>query len=268
VILGTAEQCARLLASAQARSRAATPAAVARAGARGHAAGARCRASAIPCTGRSTRAPSGSSSSPTRAASSGPHVALARAFRDGVAEPGAAADDERLDADRRGAARPRLLAATVEGVPLLARTAACSRTWPRSASAVGFHGGRPRRRSRTSRAAELMLAPRSRRGRGTSSSRSTTPPTAPARLPLRALAFYRAKLGAAGFVARRGRRARRDRRAAADREARAAATTHAENPSARTSARRRDEIVRIYSTSGTTGTPSYIPLTAATSTTG
>ena len=32
--------------------------------------------------------------------------------------------------------------------------------------------------------------------------------------------------------------------------------------SARTSARRREEIVRIYSTSGTTGAPSYIPLTA------
>ena len=39
--------------------------------------------------------------------------------------------------------------------------------------------------------------------------------------------------------------------------------TRGRTRSARTSARSRAEIVRIYSTSGTTGTPSYIPLTAS-----
>ena len=47
-------------------------------------------------------------------------------------------------------------------------------------------------------------------------------------------------------------------------KARAARHGHAgATRSARTCARRRAEIVRIYSTSGTTGTPSYIPLTAS-----
>ena len=39
-------------------------------------------------------------------------------------------------------------------------------------------------------------------------------------------------------------------------------TTTADNPFGAHLCADRDEIVRIYSTSGTTGTPSYIPLTA------
>ena len=63
---------------------------------------------------------------------------------------------------------------------------------------------------------------------------------------------------------RRGRRARRDRRAAAHREGRTAhELQRARCRSARMSPCPHDRIVRIYSTSGTTGTPSYIPLTAA-----
>ena len=77
-------------------------------------------------------------------------------------------------------------------------------------------------------------------------------------------AFYREKLAAAGIRLRsRRRRARRHRAAAAHREARAQGDLHPPTtPSARISARTPAEIVRIYSTSGTTGAPSYIPLTA------
>ena len=72
--------------------------------------------------------------------------------------------------------------------------------------------------------------------------------------------FYRDKLSAGS---RRRRRARRDRAAAAHREARAQGHRHARQPDRRPPLRAApDEIVRIYSTSGTTGTPSYIPLTA------
>ncbi len=70
VILGTAEACARLLEEAQEKVAAGgEPAAVAGdVGARGPRLGRQAaRASAIPFTGRSTRAPSGSSSSPTSA---------------------------------------------------------------------------------------------------------------------------------------------------------------------------------------------------------
>ena len=61
VILGTSEECARLLETATTRRRAE----VAR---RSAPPAARSPASAIPCTSRSTRAPSGSSSWPTSAA--------------------------------------------------------------------------------------------------------------------------------------------------------------------------------------------------------
>ena len=55
---------------------------------------------------------------------SGHHVALARALRErGRRGLGRAAADERRDADRRRAARPRLSGATVKAVPILARTA-------------------------------------------------------------------------------------------------------------------------------------------------
>ena len=51
-------------------------------------------------------------------------------------------------------------------------------------------------------------------------------------------------------------------RAPADREGRAAGDPHAREPFGAHLCAERSEIVRIYSTSGTTGTPSYIPLTA------
>ena len=66
VVLGTSEACARLLEEAQARCRGASRERPSRA--RSARPAASCRASAIRFTGRSTRAPSGSSSSRTRAA--------------------------------------------------------------------------------------------------------------------------------------------------------------------------------------------------------
>jgi len=76
-------------------------------------------------------------------------------------------------------------------------------------------------------------------------------------------AFYRAKLGGAGIssAAEAGSLADiaklplTDKRELKD-------TVTAENPVGTHLCATRDEIVRIYSTSGTTGTPSYIPLTA------
>ena len=76
-------------------------------------------------------------------------------------------------------------------------------------------------------------------------------------------AFYRDKLGAAGFgsageaggladIARLPLTTKQELRA----------TVTAENPIGAHLCARREEIVRVYSTSGTTGTPSYIPLTA------
>ena len=74
VVLGTSQECARLLAAAQEQvDRGRSPHAVASDdGSADHARpAARSRGSAIRCTARSTRAPSGSSSSPTPAASAG-----------------------------------------------------------------------------------------------------------------------------------------------------------------------------------------------------
>ena len=89
VILGTAEECARLLAEAQqpGRRRWRGGRRRARAGRRDPRPRAAERpASAIPCTARSTRAPSASSSSPTPQGVSGAHVSLARAFAPAVRE--------------------------------------------------------------------------------------------------------------------------------------------------------------------------------------
>ena len=66
VILGTAEECARLLEAARWRRRRGDRAR------RSAPTAGRSPASATPCTSRSTRAPSGSSSSPTSAASAAP----------------------------------------------------------------------------------------------------------------------------------------------------------------------------------------------------
>jgi citrate synthase len=87
VILGTSESCALLLEEAQGRVlRGAAPGAVAGEMAEAiRTSGGRARASATRCTGRSIPVPSGSSSWRTNAGVSGPHVVLARCFREAVA---------------------------------------------------------------------------------------------------------------------------------------------------------------------------------------
>jgi phenylacetate-CoA ligase len=76
-------------------------------------------------------------------------------------------------------------------------------------------------------------------------------------------AFYREKLGAAGFgsAAAAGGLAQIARLPLTEKQE-LKATTTPENPVGSHLCAARDEIVRIYSTSGTTGVPSYIPLTA------
>ena len=122
--------------AAQARRRGRRPGPRRRLRARSARRAASCRASGTPCTSRSTRAPSGSSSSPTSAASSGAarraRARVPRRRRRGV---GPAADDERLDADRRGDARPRLPGGDGQGgADPRPHRRACSPTSPRSAS--------------------------------------------------------------------------------------------------------------------------------------
>ena len=76
-------------------------------------------------------------------------------------------------------------------------------------------------------------------------------------------AFYRAKLGEAGIASAAeagGIDGLADLPLTDKRELKDTATP--ENPVGTHLCATRDEIVRIYSTSGTTGTPSYIPLTA------
>jgi phenylacetate-CoA ligase len=75
-------------------------------------------------------------------------------------------------------------------------------------------------------------------------------------------AFYREKLGAAGLSTAEDVGGLEDiARLPLTDKAEVKATTTAENPIGAHLCAGRDEIARIYSTSGTTGTPSYIPLT-------
>ena len=85
------------------------------------------------------------------------------------------------------------------------------------------------------------------------------------RLSARELGFLSRQAGGGRLFDRReNRRARRNRKTALHREGRAARKLAAPmRRSARISRRPMARIVRIFSTSGTTGTPSYIPLTEA-----
>jgi phenylacetate-CoA ligase len=76
--------------------------------------------------------------------------------------------------------------------------------------------------------------------------------------------FYREKLGAAGVgsAAEAGGLAELARLPLSDKNE-LRATTTPDNPIGTHLCASRDELVRIYSTSGTTGTPSYIPLTSS-----
>jgi phenylacetate-CoA ligase len=75
--------------------------------------------------------------------------------------------------------------------------------------------------------------------------------------------FYRAKLAAAGFASAAAAGGLADiTRLPLTEKAELKATTTPDNPVGAHLCAERAEVVRIYSTSGTTGTPSYIPLTA------
>ena len=76
--------------------------------------------------------------------------------------------------------------------------------------------------------------------------------------------FYREKLTAAGFASARAAGGLADiAQLPFTEKSELKATVTPENPIGAHLCATRDEIVRIYSTSGTTGTPSYIPLTAS-----
>jgi len=76
--------------------------------------------------------------------------------------------------------------------------------------------------------------------------------------------FYRAKLAAAGFASAAAAGGLEGlARLPLTEKAELKATTTPDNPVGAHLCAERPEIVRIYSTSGTTGTPSYIPLTAS-----
>ena len=99
--------------------------------------------------------------------------------------------------------------------------------------------------------------------RGTSSSRSTTRAIARSSPTSSSARLSTARSSRGGLDPRRTPAGSPTSRAAAHREARAQGDRDRRRTrSARTSAPTPSEIVRIYSTSGTTGTPSYIPLTA------
>ena len=198
---------------------------------------------------------------------SGPHVALARAFRDAVAE--AWGRPLTMNVSMPIAAVMLDLGfppPTVKAVPILARTAGLlAHLAEEQRAADRLPDGRRGRGGGRRTSAGVMLDARGRDapvGRAARARRRGLPRAA--RLPARAL----------GLLPREARRRGLDGRASAgglDGDRAAAAHREAascgrpvtpENPIGAHLCAARDEIVRIYSTSGTTGTPSYIPLTA------
>ena len=199
---------------------------------------------------------------------SGPHVVLARRFRDAVAE----AWGKPLTMNVSMPIAAVLLdlgfrSATVKSIPMLARTAgllahlAEERQRPLGFLMAGQSGGGDRvpARDRSDAGAGGRDA-----AVGRSSSRLTTPSIATQLAYLfERSGFYRAKLGEAGVGSprRRADSAEIGALPLTDKaELRAGVT--AENAIGAHLCATPDEIVRIYSTSGTTGMPSYIPLTA------
>ena len=177
-----------------------------------------------------------------------------------------------VDADRGRDARPRLPAGDGEGDPDPRPHGRPARAPGRGAGAAGRLPAWPGRAEEAiayERQPDAGPADARARGRGASVGRAARDrrrelPRA-ARLPLRALGVLprEARGGRVRLGARRPGGLADIARLPLTEKRELKATTHAATTrSARTSAPRRDEIVRIYSTSGTTGTPSYIPLTA------
>ncbi len=162
--------------------------------------------------------------------------------------------------------------ATVKAVPILARTAgllahlAEEQEQPLgflmaagAEEAIEYESGRPEDRS------ALMLAPEvETRPWAEQLAADDAAYRDPARLPVRALGLLPREAGGAPASRRPRRRAGspRSRGCRSPRSTSCARRARPDNPVGAHLCATRREIVRIYSTSGTTGTPSYIPLTA------
>ena len=274
VILGTSEACAQLLEEAQERVAAGgEPAAVAADVARAvHASGGR-----LPGFGHPVHRPLDPRAERVLELAdargvSGPHVLLARHLRDAAAE--AWGRPLTMNVSMPIAAVMLDLgfpSATVKAVPILARTAgllAHLAEEQRAADRVPHgraRGGGGRVRAPAGGRAQLILAPEvETRPWAEQLALDDASYRDPARLPLRALAPSTGRSSrAAGFesAAEAGGLAEIARLPLTEkRELRETCTP--ENPIGAHLCVEPAEIVRIYSTSGTTGTPSYIPLTA------
>ena len=225
------------------------------------------RDSAIRCTSRSTRAPSGSSSSPTSKQVSGPHVALARALRESVAEVWGKPLTMNVSL-------PIAAVMLDLGFPAVGREVGAD---PRA------HGRAARAPRRGARAPARLPDGRGGRGRGRVRGRLMLEPEVETRSWDEQLAldgasyrdqlaylfersaFYREKLDGGRVRLGRGRRRPRptSQRCPFTEKRELRETVTPENPIGAHLCAAPAEIVRIYSTSGTTGAPSFIPLTAA-----
>ena len=270
VVLGTAESCARVLEEAQARVTAGdSPAAVTDEIARTmHASGER-----VPGFGHPVHRPLDPRAERILELAdardvSGPHVLLARSLRDAVAE--AWGKPLTMNVSLPIAAVMLDLgfpAAAVKAVPILARTAGLlAHLAEEQEQPLGFlHGGEGRGGDpvRAPARGGLMLAPEveTRPWDAQLAIDAESYRTQLAYLFERS-AFYREKLSApglgspaaAGGLEDIGRLPLTEKRELRE-------TCTADNPVGAHLCAAPSEIVRIYSTSGTTGTPSYIPLT-------
>ena len=263
VVLGTAEACGRFLAEARGRDMRAQVAAIRAAGGK------------VPGFGHPLHKPVDPRAQRIMALAeargvAAAHCALAREAEAVVPEVwGKPLPMNVSHADRGGAARSRLPAGDPEGrADPRAHRRRCWRISPRRAptrSASSWRR-RPRRRSPTSpaRATDARCRP-SRRCRGRRRPAPTTRPTAAQVAYLfERSPFYRDKLRGGGLRATRRRSAASTAIAAlpfTEKDELRASRSVAHPIGAHLAAPMAD-VVRIYSTSGTTGTPSYIPLTA------
>ena len=269
VVLGTSEECARLLEDGQRRvAEGVAPVSVANDVARS----ARASAAKVPGFGHPVHTPVDPRAErilvlADERSVSGPHVELARALGDAVAEEWGRPLPMNVAMPIAAVhARPRLLHCGREGRSDPRPHGGAARAPGRGAGESarlpdGREGGGSDRLRAT--AARLMLEPEveSRSmGRAACARRRELPLAA--RLPLRALRVLPTQVRRSrARVGERRRGARGHRRAAAHREERAQGDDDVGEADRHACARRRTEIVRIFSTSGTTGAPSYIPLT-------
>ena len=266
VILGTSEACARLLVQAQERVAAGTATAAAAADEAARAV--RTAGERLPGFGHPVHKPLDPRAerilelADARGAS-GPHVALARHFRDAAA----AAWGRPLTMNVSMPIAAVMLdvgfpAAAVKAVPILARTASllAHLAEERELPAGLTHGRDRRRRGRVRRA---MSAPSAEETRPWEEQRAADDAHYRAQLAylFERSPFYRAKLADVGSAEAAGGLADIAALPLTEKQE-VKATCTPEAPIGAHLCAAPEEIARIYSTSGTTGTPSYVPLTA------